>query len=398
MGRGGRASEPRTPFWIPDAAGSTRSVDHIEFRLFEHLTSNASWRSCCSDRWSLCATSTRLTALMSNSDKLKARLLREAVDENVATIKGQLPKPLRRSTRVLTVWGPRSAFLLLLLALAGGLRLVVAQSRGNRQGPVAQSAPAADNQAARTSFSKPQPLALSSLALGVRRVVIDAGHGGNNLGTSGAKGLHEKDVTIDIAERLRKRLTSEGITVLMTRQGDAEVSLQDRSDMANRGHGDLFVSIHVNSLTPKDARGVETYYLGTSDAPAVDALAAAENRDSGYSLADMRTLVDKIYMDARKDESRRLAESVQRALLRDLRRVNPAIGDRGVKTAPFVVLVGTGMPAILAEVSCLSNDDEAELLSGSSYRQSIADALFDGVHAYLREGTSGGRKETVNGS
>jgi len=336
---------------------------------------------------------------MSNSDKLKARLLREAVDENVATIKGQLPKPLRRSARMLTVWGPRSVFLLLLLALAGGLRLVVAQSRGSRQGPVvAQSAPAADNQAGRTSFSKPQPLALSSLALGVRRVVIDAGHGGNNLGTSGAKGLHEKDVTIDIAERLRKRLTSEGITVLMTRQGDAEVSLQDRSDMANRGHGDIFVSIHVNSLTPKDARGVETYYLGTSDAPAVDALAAAENRDSGYSLADMRTLVDKIYMDARKDESRRLAESVQRALLRDLRRVNPAIGDRGVKTAPFVVLVGTGMPAILAEVSCLSNDDEAELLSGSSYRQSIADALFDGVHAYLREGASGGRKETVNGS
>jgi N-acetylmuramoyl-L-alanine amidase len=109
-------------------------------------------------------------------------------------------------------------------------------------------------------------------------------------------------------------------------------------------------------------------------------------------------LVDKIYMDARRDESKRLAESVQRALLRDLRRVNPAIEDRGVKTAPFVVLVGTGMPAILAEVSCLSNDEEAELLSGSGYRQSIADALFDGVHAYLREGTPGGRKETVHGS
>ena len=154
----------------------------------------------------------------------------------------------------------------------------------------------------------------------------------------------------------------------------------------------------MNSLVPKDTRGIETYYLGTSDAPGVDALAAAENRDSGYSLADMRTLVDMIYMDARKDESRRLAESVQRALLRDLRRVNPSIEDRGVKTAPFVVLVGTKMPAILAEVSCLSNDEEAELLNGSGYRQSIADALFDGVHAYLREGTSVGRKETVHGS
>jgi N-acetylmuramoyl-L-alanine amidase len=115
-------------------------------------------------------------------------------------------------------------------------------------------------------------------------------------------------------------------------------------------------------------------------------------------MADLRTLVDKIYLDARKDESRRFAVSVQHALLRDLRRVNPALEDRGVKTAPFVVLVGTKMPAILAEVSCLSNDDEAELLGGQSYRQSIADALFDGIHAYLREGVPGGRRETRHGS
>jgi N-acetylmuramoyl-L-alanine amidase len=348
---------------------------------------------------SLRATSTFSIALMGNTDKLKARLLRDAVEDNVAVMDGRLPKPLRRSTRVLAVWGPRGALALLVLALVGGLRLMVAQSRSGRQQPVgATGTGTAVAEGQTTSFSKPQRLALSALALGVRRVVIDAGHGGTSLGTSGVKGLHEKDVTIDIAERLRKRLTTEGIAVLMTRETDKDVSLQDRSDMANRGHGDIFLSIHVNSLIPKDARGIETYYLGASDAPAVEALAAAENRDSGYSLADMRTLVDKIYMDARKDESKRLAESVQRALLRDLRRVNPAIEDRGVKTAPFVVLVGTGMPAILAEVSCLSNDDEAELLSGSGYRQSIADALFDGVHAYLREGTPGGRKETVHGS
>jgi N-acetylmuramoyl-L-alanine amidase len=334
---------------------------------------------------------------MRKSEPLKTRLLREAVEDNVATIRGQLPKPLRRGRRLAALWGPRAAAMLLLLGLIGALRLVPgigaagAPPGAVRQEPGTQGAPV-------TSFSKPQRLTMSALALGVRRVVVDAGHGGTNLGTSGATGLHEKDVTVDIAERLRKRLTAEGITVLMTRGGDETVSLQDRSDMANTGHGDLFLSIHVNSLKPKDSRGVETYYLGASSTPAIDALAADENRDSGYSLADMRTLVDKIYMDARKDESKRLAESVQRALLRDLRRVNPAIEDRGVKTAPFVVLVGTRMPAILAEVSCLSNDDEAELLSGSGYRQSIADALFDGVHAYLREGTPGGRKETVHGS
>jgi N-acetylmuramoyl-L-alanine amidase len=342
---------------------------------------------------------------MRNTDKLKSRLLKEAVDDNVDTINDRLPKPLRRGRRLAALWGPRTAAVLLFLALIGGLRLVpgigtaVAQSKGVRQESGNPGGQAASSEAPATaSFSKPQRLSLSALALGVRRVVIDAGHGGTNLGTSDAKGLHEKDVTIDIAGRLRKRLEAEGITILMTREGDKLVSLQDRSDMANRGHGDLFLSIHVNSLMPKDSRGVETYYLGASGAPAVDALAADENRDSGYSLADLRTLVDMIYMDARKDESKRLAESVQRALLRDLRRVNPAIEDRGVKTAPFVVLVGTRMPAILAEVSCLSNDDEAELLSGSGYRQSIADALFDGVHAYLREGTPGGRKETVHGS
>jgi N-acetylmuramoyl-L-alanine amidase len=342
--------------------------------------------------------------LMSKTDRLKSRLLKEAVEENVATMDGLLPKPLRRPRRLAALWGPRVAALLLFLAVVG-LRFMpigtaVAQSPSANRPVAAEGAPTptqAESEPAAT-FSRPQRLSPSALALGVRRVVIDAGHGGNSLGTSGARGLHEKDVTIDIAQRLRKRLAAEGITVLMTRESDETISLQDRSDMANRGRGDIFLSIHVNSLAPKDSRGVETYYLGTSDAPGVDALAAAENRDSGYSLADMRTLVDMIYMDARKDESRRLAESVQRALLRDLRRVNPSIEDRGVKTAPFVVLVGTKMPAILAEVSCLSNDEEAELLNGSGYRQSIADALFDGVHAFLREGTPGGRKETVHGS
>ena len=341
---------------------------------------------------------------MSNTDRLKSRLLKEAVEENVATMDGLLPKPLRRHRRLAALWGPRLAAMLLFLALVGGLRFMstgtaVAQSSAVRQDTVAHSsAPvAAVSDAPPLTFSKPQRLSPSALALSVRRVVIDAGHGGSSLGTAGARGLLEKDVTLDIADRLRKRLAADGIGVLMTREGDKEISLQDRSDMANRGHGDIFLSIHVNSLMPKDSRGIETYYLGTSNAPGVDALAAAENRDSGYSLADMRTLVDMIYMDARKDESRRLAESVQRALLRDLHRVNPSIEDRGVKTAPFVVLVGTRMPAILAEVSCLSNDEEAELLNGSGYRQSIADALFDGVHAFLREGTPG-RKETVHGS
>jgi N-acetylmuramoyl-L-alanine amidase len=335
-------------------------------------------------------------------NKLKARLLDGAVEENVATMKGRLPKPLRLPRRLARKWGPRFAAVLLFLAFVG-LRLTpgfgTAAAGSSAAVSTATTSPAATpaEPTQSATFPRPEKLSLAALDLGVRRIVIDAGHGGTSLGTSAVKGLHEKDVTIDIAQRLRRRLASESLTVLMTREGDQTLSLQERSELANQGRGDLFLSIHVNALTPKD-RGVETYYLGTSANPSIDAIAADENRDSGYSMADLRTLVDKIYLDARKDESRRFAESVQRALLRDLRRVNPALEDRGVKTAPFVVLVGTRMPAILAEVSCLSNDEEAELLGGESYRQSIADALFDGIHAYLREGVPGGRRETRHGS
>ena len=338
---------------------------------------------------------------MTNTSRLKARLLREAVEENVATMHGRLPAPLRRGRRFAALWGPRSAAALFVLALFGAARLTfgpataIATVTAVPRDPVVTVPPRLT--AAAPSFSHSPRLSVAALALGVRSVVIDAGHGGTSLGTSAGSGLLEKDVTLDIAERLRARVAGDGLTVLMTRAADDTISLQQRSDLANQGHGDLFLSIHVNALTPK-SRGIETYYLGPSEAPAADAVAAHENRDSGYSLADLRSLLDRIYLDARKGESRRLAESVQRALFRNLRRVNQAIEDRGVKAAPFVVLVGTQMPAILAEVSCLSNDEEAALLSGPAYRQSIADALFDGLQGYLREGRPDGVKETGNGS
>jgi N-acetylmuramoyl-L-alanine amidase len=336
---------------------------------------------------------------MANTSRLKARLLREAVEENVATMNGRLPKPLRRGRRFASRWGSRLAGALFFLVVAGAVRLALgtdtaaAIASAVPQDLVVASRPAA----LAASLSRPHRVSVAALGLAVRRVVIDAGHGGKSLGTSARSGLLEKDVTLDIAERLRVRLAGDGLTVLMTRAGDDTISLQQRSDIANEGHGDIFVSIHVNALTPK-GRGIETYYLGPSEAPAADAIAADENRDSGYSLADLRSLLDGIYIDARKDESMRLAASVQRTLLRDLRRVNHAVEDRGVKTAPFVVLIGTRMPAILAEVSCLSNDEEAALLNGQEYRQSIADALFDGIQGYLRGGAPDGNKETGHGS
>jgi N-acetylmuramoyl-L-alanine amidase len=344
---------------------------------------------------------------MSNTRRLKARLLQEAVEDNVATINGRLPKPLRRSHRLKASWAPQSAAALIFLAVLGVVR--VASGTGTAAAPATapatvvlpeQPAAAAPRPVASApeSYSRPQPVNVSALALAVRRVIIDAGHGGASLGTASTSGLLEKDVTLDIAQRLQTRVSGKGLTALMTRAGDDTVSLLQRSTIANDAEGDIFVSIHVNSLAPK-SRGIETFYLGPSEAPGADAIAAHENRDSGYSLADLRSLLDRIYTDARRGESKRLAQSVQRALVRNVRRVTDNVEDRGVKTAPFVVLVGTNMPAILAEVSCLSNKEEAALLNGHTYRQSIADALFEGIQAYLREGAIEGRsKETGNGT
>ncbi|HEX2164096.1 MAG TPA: N-acetylmuramoyl-L-alanine amidase, partial [Thermoanaerobaculia bacterium] len=208
-----------------------------------------------------------------------------------------------------------------------------------------------------------------------------------------ATGAAEKDLTLDIALRLRELLAEAGFEVAMTRQDDRQVSLEERARLANAADADLFVSIHVNWIVDRDVRGVETYYLGATDDPFVTRLAAAENVDSGYSQADLKPLLASVYAGLRDDASRRAAAEIQRALLRSLRSVNPAIADRGVKTAPFLVLAETEMPAVLAEVSCLSNREEAELLGRPLYRQYIAEALAAGIVRF-----AGGRKPSAAGA
>lgn len=241
-----------------------------------------------------------------------------------------------------------------------------------------------------------RPLRPGALALGVRRVILDPGHGGEHLGTESASGLLEKNVTLDLAERARRLLAERSLEVVLTRAADDTLSLRQRATTANQERGDIFVSIHLNSLEPASARGIETFYLGPSEHPEHEAVAATENQHSGYSLADMRTLLDGIYADARRDESKRLARSVQEAIVQRLRKTDPTMADRGVKTAPFVVLVATDMPAILAEVSCLSNADEAERLARDDYRQTIAEALVHGIQSFIdqRPHSIGERKDT----
>jgi len=195
----------------------------------------------------------------------------------------------------------------------------------------------------------------------------------------------EKDLAWDIANRLREISERNEFNVVMTRPGDETVALRERTEIANRANADLFVSIHINWLPDREARGIETYFAGATVDPFLKELAAAENTDSGFSVADTRRLLDGIYSGVRQKESQRLAGWVGQSLFETLRTRNPDVVDRGVMRAPFVVLVATDMPAILAEVACISNDREARFLGLPQYRQSIAEALFAGIQGYARE-------------
>ena len=322
---------------------------------------------------------------MSDDPDLKRQLLRQAVAENLSTRRGEPPPwrpdaPMRRR---------RSRWPLSLLALVP--LTLVAAVQVLRQAPTAQAdpppgglaelAPRPVDPRTHLRFDAPQPIDSDVFPLEVRRIMLDPGHGGDDFGTTDHD-LAEKDLTLDISRRLSGLLRADGYEVLLTRDDDRNLSLKERADHANGSHSDLFVSIHVNWMSYRSIRGVETYFLGTTDDPELKELARRENRESGYSLADMKMLLESIYTGVRRDASRQFAARVQRSLYSSLRRVNPQLKNRGVKTAPFVVLVSTEMPAILAEVSCLSNREEARLLSRPLYRDHIAEALFRGIRGY----------------
>jgi N-acetylmuramoyl-L-alanine amidase len=327
---------------------------------------------------------------------MRRELLRQAVTENVYERLGRRVPPPRRRGRLwlllLSVGGAAAALATGGLMLPGALPLdAVDTPESAAEVAAAQPLPRV---AARPSpataasegrrFSSPGTFDSAVLPLSVRRIVLDPGHGGRDVGTVTSEGMYEKDLALDIALRLRDLLVGKGgVEVLLTRERDERVLLRDRARFANEAGADLFVSIHLNWLEPRTRRGVETFFLGPTEDPVLVQLTSRENRESGYSLADARRLLDGIYFDLRQEQSRRLADSVQRKLHGSLRRMSPDLEDRGVKPAPFLVLVATEMPAILAEVSCLSNAEEARLLGASEYRQNIARALFEGIDSYI---------------
>jgi N-acetylmuramoyl-L-alanine amidase len=225
---------------------------------------------------------------------------------------------------------------------------------------------------------------IRALGLKIGKIVIDAGHGGHDTGTIGPNGVKEKDVVLDVAHRLGKLLEARlGAEVVYTREDDTFIPLETRTAIANQEQADLFVSVHANSSDDPDARGVETYYLNfTSSRDALE-VAARENAVSDKSIHELQDLVKKIALKEKIEESKEFASNVQTALHSGLSLKNPGIRNRGVKKAPFIVLIGANMPSILAEISFVSNPTDARKLETTDYRQRIAESLYRGISKYV---------------
>ncbi len=221
------------------------------------------------------------------------------------------------------------------------------------------------------------------LGLKLGRVVIDAGHGGHDTGTIGPSGLMEKDLVLDIALRLGRLITRQlGAEVVYTRSGDVFIPLEQRTKIANQDKADLFISIHANSSPEPSATGVETFYFNlTSDKTGLD-LATRENASSGSSISDLNDLLHKAVLENKLEESREFAQKIQTALWPASLKMDTRSRNRGVRQAPFVVLIGASMPSILAEVGFISNPRDERLLRRPEQRQKIAEALFKGVAQY----------------
>jgi len=222
------------------------------------------------------------------------------------------------------------------------------------------------------------------LGLKIGRIVIDPGHGGHDTGTIGPTGLREKDVVLDVGLRLKKLLERKaGCDVVMTRSNDTFIPLEERTAIANEKAADLFISIHTNASRDRSARGIETYYLNFTSSPDALEVAARENATSQESVHQLQDLVKKIAMTEKIEESEEFARQLQKEIYRRTSQLSGQQRDRGVKKAPFVVLIGANMPSVLAEISFLTNPSDEKSLRRPDYRQKIAEALYDGILDYV---------------
>jgi N-acetylmuramoyl-L-alanine amidase len=222
--------------------------------------------------------------------------------------------------------------------------------------------------------------------LSVRNIVIDAGHGGHDPGAIGKHGMREKDITLDVALRLKKKLEENtAYQIRLVRDDDVFVPLNERAAFANGQDTDLFVSIHVNYLPSTSTNAVETYYFGRHQDTRTRKLAERENEGSEYSLSEFEGVMRNMQDTIKLQESKALAHSIQGSLLKSIRARNQRVLDNGVRTAPFVVLLGVKAPSVLVEIGSLSSPQAEKSLGDERYRDEIATYVVAGINQYLNE-------------
>jgi N-acetylmuramoyl-L-alanine amidase len=252
--------------------------------------------------------------------------------------------------------------------------------------------PAVDMHAAEARFKAAAKLSRHSeltlveqLGLKVRRVIIDPGHGGHDTGAIGKEGTREKDITLAISQKLAAQLKERGLEVILTRDEDRYIRLEDRAQFANEARGDLFISVHCNSAASAKLHGVETYTLNISSDRYSIRLAARENASTEKGISDLQFILADLATKANTGESTRLASQVQKSLIGQLSHDYSGVKDLGTKEALFYVLLGVKMPAILVETSFLSHSEEEQRLNSEAYQDSVAQSIAQGVEEFLTD-------------
>lgn len=226
---------------------------------------------------------------------------------------------------------------------------------------------------------------IRQLGLGIQTIVIDPGHGGQDPGAISRKGQKEKDVALDVALELRNLLVAgKGLNVILTRESDIYLPLENRTVIANQQNADLFISVHANAHRNRKRQGVETFFLNFSPDPQVNEIAAQENATSTKNISEMQATIKKIVQNSKIVESRDLAEKIQRNLVKWLSQKYGPVQSLGAKGGPFWVLIGGEMPSVLVEISHLSNAQEEERLKSPAYRKQVAQGIYEGILEYRR--------------
>jgi N-acetylmuramoyl-L-alanine amidase len=239
--------------------------------------------------------------------------------------------------------------------------------------------------AARSRQPTNKPAASTAVSNGLRKVVLDPGHGGKDPGASGAGGIAEKDIVLGIAKKLALKLKTEmGTEVVLTRKDDRFVPLEDRTLLANAENADLFISLHVNASSNIDAKGIETYYLDNTTDEAAIRLAARENATSRKNISDLQFILSDMMQNMKLEDSITLAHRLQASLVSGMSKFMGDVKDLGVKKALFHVLVGARMPSVLVEMFFITNKSESRVMADAAYQDAMVNALFEGIQKYAQ--------------